>query len=117
MQTPQRWIDRSQPQTLQVATTVLYVFAAFDLLSVFQFGVGSLLFVGLIAAQVAAGLGIASDRKWGWWLGLAAAIVPVVGLIISHSLGRNVLSLIFQVALIVALVHPQSREYKRIWFR
>ena len=113
-----RWTNPSHPQPLQNAVLLLYLSAAFDLL--FSFGLGPILAL-LIAARVAAGGGIASERRWGYQLGVVAAFAPAVlrflvgGL--SLVLGINLISLAFEVLQIALLLHPDSREYQRVWFR
>jgi hypothetical protein len=65
----------------------------------------------LVIGGVIAGFGIANEKRWGYGLGLVVAFVDVL-----LSLG-NILSLMFAVALVALLLHPQSRGYQRIWFR
>ncbi len=118
-----RWFNSSQPQTLQIAVMLLYINAAFTL--VFG-GIGSLLYLPLLAVlvgQVAGAFGIANDRKWGYWLAVVVAILPIVyeAYLLLHygvstALGVGVLTIIFQVALVALLLHRQSREYQRVWF-
>jgi hypothetical protein len=118
-----RWVNNTQPQTLQIAVFLLYINAFFELL-----GRGFVVPLGLalIAGQVAAGSGIANERKWGYGLGVVMAFVPLVlRVLISGPLGAlggganlaTLMSLMFEVALIALLLHPQSRDYQRIWFR
>jgi hypothetical protein len=109
-----RWVDRTQPQTLMMATVLMYLNAALDLL----LSLGQLSLVGflLVVGQVAAGWGIANEKKWGYWLGLALALLLVAFTVISLSFG-SVVSLIFYGALVALLLHPQSRAYRRTWFR
>ena len=108
---PQRFFDPSQPQTLQIATILLYiqgVFAFLGLLLLFAAGYG------------AAGYGIANGKKWGYGLGLVAAVLRLAYLVAGQSLDSviryNTIELMFAVALIALLLHPQSREYQKIWF-
>jgi hypothetical protein len=114
-----RWINQSQPQALQIAVILLYIDAALWVLrGAFFAGIGLL----LIAANVAGGFGIANERRWGYGLGLAAACFwPVVRLIFGGVdallFGPGVIGLMFEIALIALLLHPQSREYQRIWFK
>jgi hypothetical protein len=109
-----RWVDRTQPQTLMMATVLMYVNAALDLLlSIGAFSVIGLL---LIVGQVGAGWGIANEKKWGYWLGVALAVLLVVFTVLHLSFG-SIVSLIFYAALLALLLHPQSRSYRRTWFR
>ena len=110
MQT-RRWVNPSQPQTLQIAVFLLYIQAFFALLY------GDV--IGLVGG-VAAGYGIANERKWGYGLGLVVAIFPFVlratyGL--NEIFATSIINLMFEVALILLLLHPQSRDYQRIWFK
>ena len=115
---PQRFFDPSQPQTLQIATFLLYLDAALMVLRGAIFG-----FPGLILAVASAGsaYGMANTRKWGYGLALAVA---VLGLVLPFLFGASLTNLVrystvefmLAVALVLLLVHPQSREYQRIWF-
>jgi hypothetical protein len=107
-----RWLNTTQPQTLVNATILLYITAAFDLLFG---GVGLIL---LIAGKVAAGYGIANERKWGWILGLVITGLTVLGSIALAGITAQVLiGNAFDILLLVLLLHTQSREYQRIWFK
>jgi hypothetical protein len=37
--------------------------------------------------------------------------------IFGNPLGTDLLTLMFEIALLALLLHPQSREYQRIWFK
>jgi len=117
MQT-RRWLDPSQPQTLQIAVFLLYAQAVLLLL----FG-GFLNPVGLalIAGGIGAGYGIANEQKWGYGLGLLVAFFPFFARVTVNGLNNvfttDIISLMFEIALVVLLLHPQSREYERIWFK
>ncbi|HEV3352381.1 MAG TPA: hypothetical protein VG076_05630 [Acidimicrobiales bacterium] len=111
-----RWVNQTQPQTLQIAVFLLY----FN-------GIITLIFGGLfvpagaviIVGSVAAGYGIANERKWGYFLGVAMALLPFALVIATRSspLSGGLLNLLFEVALVALLLHPQSRDYERIWFK
>ncbi|MGH9056540.1 MAG: hypothetical protein ACRDYY_11870 [Acidimicrobiales bacterium] len=111
---PLRWLDRTQPQTLMMATILMYINAALGLL----YGQELVLPIGtvLVVCSVVAGLGIANEKKWGYWLGVALAVLEVVFTLMYLSPGA-VLNLLFYVALVALLLHPQSRSYRRTWFR
>jgi hypothetical protein len=107
-----RWLNMTQPQTLVNATILLYITAAFDL---FFGGVGLIL---LVAGKVAAGYGIANERKWGWILGMVIAGLTVLSSIALAGVTIQVLiGNAFDIVLLVLLLHEQSREYQRIWFK
>lgn len=108
-----RWINHSLPQSLGNAVLLLYISAAVD-------GVlGGYLFVPLgiiiVAAKVAAGYGIANEQRWGYQLGVAVAVVMIVGGLTGVFPG-GLLALLFDAILLALLLHGQSREYQRIWF-
>ena len=107
-----RWVNRHQPQTLVLATVLLYMEGLFNLARG-----GGLLLVGL--GMAAAGFGIANDRRWGWWLGITMAGLAVGARLTWFGYGSSMtflLSLVFPVALFALLVHPHSRGHQRIWF-
>lgn len=113
-----RWINQSQPQTLVNATLLLYLNAAFTAL---LGGLFSLIGLVLVAGGVAAGFGIANEQRWGYQLGLGMAFAPFVLRFAFGGLGAvfgiSVISLLFEIVLVALLLHDQSREYQRIWFR
>lgn len=115
---PQRFFDSSQPQTLQIATFLLYLDAVLLVLTG-GFGTG----LGLLLAAGSAGgaYGMANSKKWGYGLSLGVAIIGLAlpflaGATLSSLIRYNAVSLMLAVALVALLVHPQSREYQRIWF-
>jgi hypothetical protein len=110
-----RFLNTSQPQTLVIGTILLYIDAFFALIYGFP--------AMLIAIAMAAGaFGIANERKWGYTIGLAGAILQLVTLVaflgLAHLLdGLNFLTFVFDAALVGLLLHPMSRDYTKIWFR
>ncbi len=119
-----RWLNPTQPQTLQIGVMLLYVNAAFGLIGLIIGGGAGLFGILLIALEIAGGYGIANERKWGYVVGVAAAILLLVvqlavAFLIGTSavLGLGVLNIIFTIALVALLLHPHSREYQRIWFK
>jgi hypothetical protein len=110
-----RWIDTTQPQTLLIATFLLYANAVF---AVIGGGFADPVTLVISAGEVAAGYGIANEKKWGYGLGIVIAILLVVRLVLFPApLGSKIISLAIQIALVALLLHPQSREYQRIWFK
>jgi len=102
-----------------MATFLLYINAVCDLVLAF----GPITIV-LATIQVAAGFGIANEKRWGYILGVAVAslavllfvLLPLIfdfGAILSLPFLLNAL---FPVALFALLLHPMSREYQKIWF-
>lgn len=125
------WINNRQPQTLYIAQILLYVGAVSALVfggtgaGAIESGVGQLVIVLLLTFGAAAGaFGIANERRWGYQLGIAAAIAPfVVRAVIWRRFGLddaiqwNLFGLVFDVAVLAALLHRTSGEYQRIYFR
>ena len=115
-----RFFNPAQPQTLQIAVFLLYINAAFAVLDMLLApGARSLFNIVLITAGVAAGYNIANERRFGYALGLVMAFFPFVFrfFLYGNPLGPNLISLVFEVALVALLLHPQSRDYQRIWFK
>lgn len=109
-----RFVNQHQPQTLLMGTVLCYIQAFFLLLSLS--GAGILFAAGLGFG----GYGIANEKRWGYGLATGTAVL-VVFLVLAFA-GADVLefplvlSFLFDVALVALLLHPQSREYQRIWF-
>jgi hypothetical protein len=120
-----RWTNNSQPQTLQIAVFLLYFTAFFGALSLFsnlRHGFWGILLALTVPGSVLAARGIASERKWGYQLGVAMAIFPFIFRVLSTRnvnalLGTDLINLMFEIALVALLLHTQSREYQRIWFK
>jgi hypothetical protein len=115
-----QWLDRSQPQTLYYANILLYFNAAWWLLYLLL-GSASL-FTLMALPALLAGIGIANEKKLGYWGGLVVAALNVVllALVFVAIHGQSIsviISLIFGVALLALLLHPMSRSYQRIWFK
>ena len=109
----QRFFDPSQPQTLQIAVILLYFEAFFSLVG--SFGLA----LPFALAYAAGGFGIANGKKWGYILGLVVALLRLGFQLIGQSMTSALsdpIGLMFAVALVALLAHPQSREYQKIWF-
>ena len=112
-----RFFDSSQPQTLQGAVMLSYLNVAFSLLFLFSGGIFGL----LVAATAAEGLGaygIANERRWGYrvCVGASVVILAVAALVFVLGHGLGIINLLFAGLLVALLLHPQSREYQKIWF-
>ncbi|MEO6121064.1 MAG: hypothetical protein ABIW46_02905 [Acidimicrobiales bacterium] len=116
-----RWINPRQPQTLYIATFLLYANAFWALVAMARYSIFPLLTLGVFAGSVAAGWGIANERKFGYGLGIAMAIAPFALRVYYGGAGAllsgDLINLMFEVALVALLLHPQSRDYQRIWFK
>lgn len=114
-----RWINQHQPQTLLSAVILCYIQAFFTLFSLGYLGpLGLFIFIGLGAGA----FGIANEKKWGYTLAVAAAVLQVVLFIAYGGLSalgyvQVLMSFAFDVLLVVLLLHPMSRSYQRIWFK
>ena len=115
-----KWVNQFQPQTLYMATILCYVDAVFGLL----FGaIATSLLAGLItiAALGAGGFGIANEKKWGYAVAVGGAVLQVVMLFAIFGMevftSTVIISLLFDGALVALLLHSDSREYQRIWFK
>jgi hypothetical protein len=114
-----RFVNQFQPQPLVIATMFCYIDAVFGLLG--SLGGTSALGLFLVVGLAGGGYGIANEMKWGYLLAVVAAVFQVV--ILVAVFGADVLSfpviinLIFDGALVALLLHSQSRDYQRIWFK
>jgi len=119
-----RWVNQSQPQPLYMATILLYIDAVLGLFfGSFYFVFGTVIGLACLIGLAAGAFGIANDQRWGYYLAVAltgvlvAMILWVVvrdpGLIFSLQF---LIAIVFPVAMFLLLIHPQSREYQRIWF-
>ncbi|MFQ5557308.1 MAG: hypothetical protein ACE5GB_07365 [Acidimicrobiales bacterium] len=128
------WVNPRQPQTLYLAQVLMYLQGGMDLLFGLFFGVavgsifgsrslGAAYLLLVVIGKILAANGIANEQKWGHGLGTAAAVAPLairlllvldVGL---SSLFFNPIRLMFDIALVALLLHEQSREYVKIWFK
>ena len=125
-------MNQSQPQTLVIATWLLYLTAAFTFLffndRVVYLGIVdngnlvNLLRLLLPAACVGGGYLVSNEKRNGYYLAVVAAAVPVVARLVFSlryqisPLNYDVIGLAFDVALVALLLHRMSREYEKIWF-
>ena len=144
-----KWFDRMQPQTLQIATWLLYLDGVFMLLAVIdrsgvegylvrRYDLGIIIVLGVVSLYALGGMLMANDLRLGWKLAVAASFSPfvlnVVGTrsalstfgfgspvspydyLTGRIFGGGSINLLFNTALVVLLLHRQSREHQRIWF-
>jgi len=136
---PRKWFDRMQPQTMQIATWLLYLNGFFALIGfmdksdwigfarVDKGALGSLIGLVVVASFIAGGYLMANDRRIGYRLALVAAFSPFALRIwilwsypgfsaIDKVTGNDTIGFIFEAALCALLFHPQSREHQRLWY-
>lgn len=115
-----RWLNRSQPPSLQNATILFYINAAFALISF-----GGDPFFALKLLGIGAGFGIANEKKIGYIGAMFVSVIPLVvtvGWLITGGYGSYgffnlIISLLFQLLLVGFVFHPVSRSYQKIWFK
>ena len=88
--------------------------------------------IGLPVAMAASAYLIANERKRGYLIGVVAAGLPLLcRLLIAFGISfssikfignpkpwdYDAIGLLFEGALFALLLHPQSRDYQRIWFK
>ena len=115
-----RFVNPAQPQTLVIAVYLLYFHAGFLLFALLVNGTFPLLYVALAAGGFVAGYGISNEFKWAYILGIAMAILPFVLRFLDTGnplASGDLIGLMFEIALVALLLHPQSRDYQRIWFK
>jgi hypothetical protein len=112
-----KWMDASQPQTLQGAILFSYISAALALFTLLFAGPGPYLMLVLLGA---AAYGIANERRVAYRAAVALACLylfaQVVFLIIVRGGFGALLDVLFAGLLVVLLLHPDSRQYERVWF-
>ncbi|MFM8014685.1 MAG: hypothetical protein ACKPCO_01225 [Actinomycetota bacterium] len=132
-----KWLDRMQPQTLQIATWLLYINGFFALVELVdgggvlhyfrvRYAFGFFFGLAIVASYVLGGFLMANERKIGWRVAVGAAASPFVLTFIAYTqigaslrfriFGGSLLSFAFDVAVLALLLHPQSREHQRIWY-
>ncbi len=118
-----RWVDNSQPQTLYIAQILLYIQGIFAVLATISILPTLDWYSAVIAvASLAAARGIANSRRWAWKLGVIAAAIPLLAVLLltltetTRWLWANPVRLMFDIALMALLVVRSSREYQRHFF-
>ncbi|HEV8064484.1 MAG TPA: hypothetical protein VGP46_06615 [Acidimicrobiales bacterium] len=119
-----QWYNQNLPQTLQVSQMLLYLNGITLLLFGLLSGGLALISLLFIVGEVVAAYGIAHTKKSGYRLGIFFSVVAlgfllvVFPFLLTHfSIGISyILNVMFAIALVAALLHPQSREYQKVWF-
>jgi hypothetical protein len=115
-----KWVNHFQPQTLVIATFLCYIDAVFGL--IFTVPATSVLAAFAIVILLAlGGFGIANEKKWGYAVAVAGAVLQLIMLLAVFGTdvltSTAIISLMFDGALVALLLHSDSREYQRIWFK
>jgi hypothetical protein len=88
--------------------------------------VGNVVAIAVVVGSGFAGYLIANEKKIGWRLGVVVAAAPLVGLVLLIVAGYPgrlsildavSIQLLFDVALMILLLHDQTRSYEKIWFK
>jgi len=88
--------------------------------------IGNIVAIAVVVGSAAAAYLIVNEKKIGWRIGVVVAAAPVVGLALLVVLGYPQrlslidainIRLLFDVALVVLLVHDQTRSYEKVWFK
>jgi len=128
------WVNSRQPQTLYISQLLMYFNGVLAILfgglsSVGRFdlfgsrALGSAVILLLTIGMVAGAFGIANERRWGYRLGVIAAMAPLLitlGVMMTSGVGRALrdpIGLMFEIALVALLLHPMSTSYQKIWFK
>jgi hypothetical protein len=117
-----KWFSQSQPQTLQMAVMLLYMISALSLIEGLVFGGIGLILLLAVAGQALGAFGVANDSKAGYRVALVFTVLPLgfVAYLVARYHGVNfgvVLTFMTYAALLALLLHQQSRDYAKIWFR
>lgn len=115
-----RFMNPAQPQTLVIAVYLLYFHAGFLLFFLLINGAFPLLYLALVAGGFLAGWGIANEFKWAYVLGILMAVLPFALRFLDTGnplASGDLIGLMFEIALVALLLHPQSRDYQRLWFK
>ena len=117
-----RWTNPTQPQTLQIAVFLLYANAVLGLLlgNTVEVAFGFIIGLAALVAFAVAGFGIANEKRWGYNLGIGVSALETLSIVklifdSGDALGFSI-SLMFAIAVVALLLHPQSRDYQQIWF-
>ena len=106
----------------------MYIRGGFGILFGALFALGSAGPLGIVyvllttVGMIAAAFGIANEKKWGYRLGIAAAIAPLALVGLDVFLGIinvrvDIIGIMFDIALVALLLHPMSKDYAKVWFK
>ena len=136
-----KWFDRMQPQTVSIATWLLYIDGAFNFLhfldkrEIFGYwratgGPIAILTLLFVLCYPAGGFLMANGKKLGWVLALAASFSPFIlrliwkldnpypGITVQDIIfGSSYINFMFEAALCALLLHTMTRNYVKAWLR
>ena len=140
-----KWFDRMQPQTVAIATWLLYIDGVFNFLhyldkneafknevyGAWHLNGGPMSLVALLSvlAFPIGGFLVANGKKMGWYIALIAAFSPfflrLFGRLLENDMmtikdiviGSTFVNFMFEAALPALLLHPMSRSYVKTWLR
>lgn len=135
-----KWFDRMQPQTVSIATILLYIDGVFALLRFLDRtdiegymrvygGLHAVIAFGFIICFPLGGFLMANGKLFGWYVSLLAAFSPFILRIIFKTtiadlmtwrdviVGSSYVNLMFEVALCALLLHSMSQDYVKRWLR
>jgi len=138
-----KWFDRMHPQTLAIGTWLLYIDGVFSTLGFIdktnEFGILRIIgpitgVIGLVSclAMFGSGFLMANGKLLGWYIGIAASFSHLFARFIisihqqnrgfpislaDRITGGDLISFMFEAALVALLLHSMSRSYARTWLR
>ncbi|MFZ4515873.1 MAG: hypothetical protein ACOYN3_06130 [Acidimicrobiia bacterium] len=119
-----KFFDPSQPQTLQIAVLLFYFNAAFGIVMMLLGGGFEPITIVLYGLGALCAFGMANEKRIAYFGALTLAVLNLAWFLFlwlvlgfAYSPLNVALGLLFDVALVALLVHPQSRGYQKIWFR
>ena len=136
-----KWFDGMQPQTVSIATWLLYIDGAFNFLhfldrnDIYGYwrtvgGPGAIVAFLFVLCFPAGGFLMANGKKLGWFIAIAAAFSPFFlrilwridnpfpGITVQDVLfGSSYINFMFEAALCALLLHTMTRTYVKTWLR
>ena len=134
-----KWFDRMHPQTLAIATWLLYIDGVFSTLGFLdksnEFGILRVIspmtgIVGLASCLFMFGSGflMANGKRLGWIISVAASFSPFIArqlITLSTNYGDttwvltggDTIGFLFDAALVALLLHSMTQQYVKRWLR
>jgi hypothetical protein len=136
-----KWFDRMQPQTVSIATMLLYLDGVFNFLYFLDMrdtygywcvagGPIAILAFLLVLCFPFGGFLMANGKKLGWYAALTASFSPFLlralevtddsfpGVSFQYIVfGSSYFNFMFEAALCALLLHTMTRNYVKVWLR